>query len=102
GDWSQLERLTAQLIEIVEAGSAAVNPFVFLSLETTPRQQWLCAKRWAAEHLGTPGERPAGPGGSDRITIGYLSADFQEHATAHLVGELFRLHDRRRFRVIAY
>ena len=101
-DWSQLDDLTAKLIAMVEAGSAAVNPFVFLSLETTPRQQWLCAKRWAAEHLGAVGERPAVLGSGDRITIGYLSADFQEHATAHLVGELFGLHDRRKFRVVAY
>lgn len=101
-DWTQLDDLTAELIEIVEAGSAAVNPFVFLSLETTPREQLLCAKRWAAEQLGAIGERPTASKGEDRITIGYLSADFQEHATAHLIAELFRLHDRGRFRVIGY
>ncbi len=101
-DWRQLDALTAQLIEIVEAGSAGVNPFVFLSLDTTPRQQWLCAKRWAAEQLGATGEWPAACQGKGRITIGYLSADFQEHATAHLIAELFQLHDRGRFRVIGY
>ena len=102
-DWSQLDELTAKLVEIVEAGSAAVNPFVFLSLDTTPRMQLLCAKRWAADHLGAIGERPtAAPESGDRITIGYLSADFQDHATAHLTAELFRLHDRGRFRVIGY
>ena len=37
-----------------------------------------------------------------RVTVGYLSADFQEHATAHLISELFELHDRSRFRVIGY
>jgi predicted O-linked N-acetylglucosamine transferase (SPINDLY family) len=97
-----LDELTAQLIGIVEAESAAVNPFVFLSLDTTPRQQWLCAKRWAAGQLGAARERPAALRGKDRITIGYLSADFQEHATAHLTAELFQLHDRGRFRVIGY
>jgi predicted O-linked N-acetylglucosamine transferase (SPINDLY family) len=101
-DWSQLETLTSKLIEIVEAGSAAVNPFVFLSLETTPRQQLLCAQRWAAEQMRSAAERPAASGRGERTTIGYLSADFQEHATAHLIGELFQLHDRRRFRVIGY
>ena len=101
-DWTQLDELTAQLIGIVESGSAAVNPFVFLSLDTTPRQQWLCAKRWAADQLGATGERPEASQGKGRITIGYLSADFQEHATAHLTAELFQLHDRERFRVIGY
>jgi len=101
-DWSQLDDLTAKLIELVEAGSGAVNPFVFLSLETTPRQQLLCAKHWAAEQLGAIRERPLASTGNERITIGYLSADFQEHATAHLIAELIRLHDRGRFRVIGY
>ena len=101
-DWTQLDDLTAQLIEIVESESAAVNPFVFLSLDTTPRQQWLCAKRWAADQLGDTGARPAASQGKRCITIGYLSADFQEHATAHLTAELFQLHDRGRFRVIGY
>jgi len=101
GDWSQLDDLTAQLIAIVEAGSAAVNPFVFLTLDTTARQQFLCAKRWA-EQLGPVAKRPPAVRGGDRITIGYLSADFQEHATSHLIAELFQLHDRRRFRVVGY
>jgi len=101
-DWTQLDDLTAKLIEIVEAGSAAVNPFVFLSLDTTPHQQLLCAKRWAAEQLGAIGAPPAAREAKRRITIGYLSADFQEHATAHLTAELFQLHDRGRFRVIGY
>jgi predicted O-linked N-acetylglucosamine transferase (SPINDLY family) len=101
-DWTQLDDLTAQLIEIVESESAEVNPFVFLSLDTTPRQQWLCAKRWAADQLGATRARPAASPGKRCITIGYLSADFQEHATAHLTAELFQLHDRGRFRVIGY
>jgi predicted O-linked N-acetylglucosamine transferase (SPINDLY family) len=101
-DWSQLDDLTAELIEIVEAGSAAVNPFVFLSLDATPREQLLCARRWVAEHLGAAGKRPAASKGEDRIMVGYLSGDFQEHATAHLIAELFELHDRVRFRVIGY
>ena len=101
-DWTQLDDLTAKLIELVEAGSGAVNPFVFLSLDTTPAQQLLCARRWAAAQLGAAGRRVAASKGDDRITIGYLSADFQAHATAHLIAELFRLHDRGRFRVIGY
>ena len=101
-DWRQVSDLTAELVTTVEAGTAAVNPFVFLTLDTTPRQQFLCAKRWATSHLGPVGQRPSPRKDKDRITIGYLSADFHEHATVHLIGELFRLHDRGRFRVIGY
>ena len=105
-DWSRIEELTRQLVEVVESQSASVNPFVFLSLETTARQQWLCARRWAAEHVDAGRTKLAMPRPQARaggkITLGYLSADFQEHATAHLTAELFTLHDRDRFRVIGY
>ncbi|HLY16362.1 MAG TPA: tetratricopeptide repeat protein [Bryobacteraceae bacterium] len=105
-DWSRVEELTRQLIDLVESQSVSVNPFVFLSLETTARQQWLCAQKWAAEHLDTgrsqPGMARNQPHAAGKITLGYLSADFQEHATAHLTAELFTLHDRKRFRVIGY
>ncbi len=99
-DWRMVDDLTKRLVQSVEEGSGAINPFVFLNLETTPSQQRQCAEQWARrlavhETAQVPAER-------ERITIGYLSADFQEHATAHLISELFELHDRRRFRVIGY
>jgi predicted O-linked N-acetylglucosamine transferase (SPINDLY family) len=37
-----------------------------------------------------------------RLKIGYVSADFREHPTAHLMRSLFRTHDRRRFEIYTY
>jgi protein O-GlcNAc transferase len=37
-----------------------------------------------------------------RLRVGYLSADYRAHATAHLLGRLFIQHDRSRFEVTAY
>jgi protein O-GlcNAc transferase len=110
-DWRMVDDLTRQLTRSVEDGSGAVNPFVFLTLETTPGQQRLCAEQWAQVRrlagneamnalVQVPVERERMA--SERITIGYLSADFQEHATAHLISELIELHDRSRFRIIGY
>ncbi len=42
------------------------------------------------------------PGARRKLKIGYLSADFHRHATAHLMAELFERHDRTRFEIIAY
>lgn len=38
----------------------------------------------------------------DRLRIGYLSCDFRDHATGHLVRTMFAHHDRREFEVFAY
>jgi protein O-GlcNAc transferase len=101
--WNGLDNLSSRLIEIVDSGSSAVNPFIFLCLETTPKQQLQCARQWAAENLPILPPRPRrGSQHADRITIGYLSADFQEHATACLISELIELHDRKRFNIIGY
>jgi protein O-GlcNAc transferase len=100
--WDGLDRLSKQVVDLVENGSGAVSPFLFLCLETTPAQQLHCARQWAAQHLPGPAVRPKARPDGDPITIGYLSADFQEHATAHLISQLFSLHDRTRFRVFGY
>jgi len=38
----------------------------------------------------------------NKIRIGYYSADFREHAVSYLTAELFELHDKSRFEVIAF
>jgi protein O-GlcNAc transferase len=37
-----------------------------------------------------------------RVRVGYLSCDFRNHATMHLMAGLFECHDRERFEVFAY
>jgi predicted O-linked N-acetylglucosamine transferase (SPINDLY family) len=37
----------------------------------------------------------------DRLRIAYVSSDFRDHATGHLVGGLFRAHDRAGFEIFA-
>ncbi|MGH9454579.1 MAG: tetratricopeptide repeat protein, partial [Terriglobia bacterium] len=105
-EWNGLDILSNLLIDRVESHTGCVNPFVFLTLDTTSRQQFLCARQWSAQNLHGSSQdapKPVFPARcKDKITLGYLSCDFHEHATAHLTSELFELHDRSRFEVIAY
>jgi predicted O-linked N-acetylglucosamine transferase (SPINDLY family) len=63
----------------------------------------MCAERYIADrHPPAPvplwrGERYR----HDRIRVAYLSADFHDHATAHLAAGLFEHHDRARFETFA-
>lgn len=50
------------------------------------------------EPLATGPARPAG----ERLRVGYLSSDFRNHATMHLMAGVFECHDRQRFEVFAY
>jgi protein O-GlcNAc transferase len=52
-------------------------------------------KAWSVEFQHEPHE-------GDKIRIGYLSSDFHDHATSHLMLGLFGAHDRNRFSIYAY
>ena len=82
-------------------------PFDTLVITVPPALRLDVARRYAARVqarvAGTPPlPRNATPRAGTRIRIGYCSADFYDHATAHLAAGLFERHDRSRFEVIAY
>ncbi len=100
-DWDGLEADIARLRQCAERGKV-VSPFVFISLSDSPAEHLANAKRFAARIAeGRPFiHRP--PSRDRKIRLGYLSADFHEHATAYLTAELFERHDRGRFEVRGY
>jgi predicted O-linked N-acetylglucosamine transferase (SPINDLY family) len=75
---------------------------------TTAQQQLRSARQWAdrqpkaAVELARkiPLDRP--PDVGVKLTIGYLSADFNAHATAYLIAELFEKHDHNQFTICGY
>jgi protein O-GlcNAc transferase len=99
-DWHDLDALRAKFRAGVEAGSRGLSPFCLLSDPSTRAEQLLCAQHWSAAHpaLLRPQRTPA-PG---ILRIGYVSADFRQHATAVLTAGLFHAHDRGRCSVLGY
>jgi protein O-GlcNAc transferase len=79
----------------------AAAPLPFIAVSQSPEEQLLCAR------LHVRGKLPLRPTPlwqgtryrHGRIRLAYLSADFCEHATAHLTAGLFELHDRSRFEI---
>jgi protein O-GlcNAc transferase len=63
-------------------------------------------KRWARIHIpknaGSEVLRRPGPGGTRRIKIGYVSADFWDHPVGHFIRPLIERFDREQFDVICY
>ncbi len=107
--WSRLDELCGLLRRNARRPEQRpVNPFCLLSIPSTAEEQLQCASRLSGMHArsaaavrGRLGFRfDRGP--RKRLRVGYLSADFHEHATAYLTAELFELHDREHFEVIGY
>ncbi len=93
------------------AGSLAngwvISPFKVLGLGLSNLETLLWTRAWSEKHA------PRAPRPVDRhdrhdrargarIRLGYVSADFRNHATAFLITELFERHDRARFEVFGY
>ena len=114
-DWRQLPELVERLRVVVQQpldprATTTASPFAFLTIDppSTSAEQRHCAERWITRRLAvdtrlrqtfTHRRATTRP---DRLKIGYLSADYQTHATAHLIAELFEQHDSRRFEIAAY
>ncbi|OAF15851.1 hypothetical protein AYJ54_39205 [Bradyrhizobium centrolobii] len=101
-DWADFEPACASLRSAVRSGKI-VAPFMFVAVPSTTAEQLQCAQSWVAQSFrfqNAPvwhGERRD----HDRIRIGYLSADFHQHATSQLMAGVFEHHDRARFEVSA-
>src|SRR5690606_33708878 len=97
-DWNGMQRDLPRLIEKLDRGEAAAPPWALLPLADRPDLQRKAAEAWvAADCRGSDELGPFKAYAHDRIRIGYYSSDFHRHATAHLIAELFELHDRTRF-----
>ncbi|HYB08184.1 MAG TPA: tetratricopeptide repeat protein [Alphaproteobacteria bacterium] len=103
-DWSSFDKTDRDLVEAVREGVASIYPFPVLYTSSTPADQLRAARMYIDEKrdLSLPaiwrGERYR----HEKIRIGYVSADFHEHATAYLMAELFESHDRERFELFAF
>ncbi len=101
--WDDLAVARARVLQMIDADEAAADPFVVLGIPSTPAQQLRCARRYCRDKF--PGATPLWTGeryAHDRIRIGYFSADFRNHAVAHLIAELLERHDRSRFEIIGF
>jgi len=103
-DWRGLGDGTAELAADVRAKKCGSNPFAFLGLSATARDQLACAQTWVRDKCpASPaplwqGERYA----HDRIRVAYLSADFHDHPMPQLLAGVFERHDRARFETFAF
>lgn len=110
-EWSHRGEDEARLIGMVGNGTSGVPVFNLLSIAEPEVDSAPLFLRRAAEvfALGKyfelslpPLVAPARHITRDRLRIGYLSADFHEHATMYLLQGVLAMHDRERFAFYGY
>jgi protein O-GlcNAc transferase len=111
--WKELEALENKLLLLLDRSPAFKkedfeSPFVSVAMYPDPQHNLAVAKIWSTNILEeitklNPSftfENRRKP--KEKIIIGYLSSDFHDHATAHLMLSLFGLHDRSSFEIYCY
>lgn len=102
--WNGLGERLDELAERLKAGKPVASPWVMVAAAADPSLQRRCAETVVARKFPASfpplwqGERSA----HDRIRLAYVSADFYDHATMHLMAGLFERHDRTRFEISAF
>lgn len=111
-DWSRPQIEAAKLIEEWAAYPGdrrmeGLHPFLAYQVEVDNATRLKISEhhavqiRKAAASVELPAVAAPARAGA-RCRIGYLSADFHDHATMHLAAGMFEEHDRSRFEVFAY
>lgn len=110
GDWDDYAARIVRIQELVEQSLARhepspLAPFHALFLPLSPELRLRIAQNEAERLMATVGpiaDATLEPVDTAPLRIGYVSADFREHPTAHLMRGLFRTHDRRRVQIYGY
>ncbi len=103
-DWTNLAYDVGDLLERLDRGQRAAPPWALLAFTDSLELKRKVSEQWGrGKHAENPVLGPVKAyTGHQRIRLGYYSADYHRHATAHLIAELFERHDRAKFEVIAF
>ena len=107
-DWTAADALVRALADDARAWPGAdaarrTEPFVYVALLDDAQVQLAAARACAsAIAAGTRALPPRAVALREPLRIGYVSADFREHATMHLLIETLERHDRSRVDVTLY
>ncbi len=102
--WDDFDNELGTLLACIGQGKNHIAPWTPLSLTADRTMHRRAAQSFIDGEL-PPSVSPVGPPvprEDGRISIGYFSPDFHDHAIAVLIAGLFEQHDRSRFRIVAY
>jgi protein O-GlcNAc transferase len=111
--WAESKNLRKELDDLINQFPVMrtedfESPFVSVATCPQPERNLSIARIWSSNiseeisHAKLASFSVEDRKPKEKITVGYLSGDFHDHATAHLMLGLFGLHDRREFEIHCY
>jgi predicted O-linked N-acetylglucosamine transferase (SPINDLY family) len=100
--WTEASVEEKKLLDDIATGTTSATPFPLLNWVDEPALHFKTARHHVAANFSPqPALWRRARYNHRRIRIAYLSADFHDHATAHLMASVFEQHDRAAFDVRA-
>jgi predicted O-linked N-acetylglucosamine transferase (SPINDLY family) len=101
-DWTDLSVLRLAIDQGVEAGEKAIDPFAYQAITSSEALLGACARIFS-QHWFPPQYRAVSRlRKKQKIHVGYLCGEFREQATSFLMARVYELHNKERFRVVAF
>ncbi len=103
-DWQEFDDLQRHIVDHIKEGQCPMQPLNVLAICNEPEVLLKAAQAHSQSTLAQLSAEAFKPRkkANSRIRLGYFSRDFRDHAVSYLAAELFELHDRQRFEVIAF
>lgn len=96
--WQECTPYTVELLQ----QPLSISPYHSLCLPIEQQTQLEIAQHYAKQLRTRQNFAPERNRRKTKLRLGYVCADFREHPTAHLILQLFALHNRDEFEVYAY
>lgn len=101
-DWDDFDFIVNATAHNIEQGKRVTSPFPALSFIDDPKLHYIATKTYIDHKYRASNDKINKYPKRDKIRIGYYSADFRNHATSYLMANLFELHDKSQFEIIAF
>jgi protein O-GlcNAc transferase len=103
-EWSGVDDLIQEIEQEIRDGKPSAEPFAWQGATRSPQSLQLCAKIFSRERFpaGRSTFQPRSVKHRQKIRVGYLSGEFREQATSHLIVGLLEEHDSSRFEIYGF
>ena len=105
GDWKGIEILMEKIFEKLKSGTSSITPFTSILVSENPDFQYMASKNFSSRFLNKPSKFNVNFKNNlkhKKIKIAYLSSDFYNHATSHLISEMFQQQNNEKFNYYAF
>ncbi len=103
-EWNDFDGQLTALVNKIESNGKAATVFPLLALVDAPEIHKQASEIYASDERSQKNQilKFLNSEDNSKIKVGYFSADFHDHATMHLMAELFENHDRDCFEFVAF